>query len=201
MANRRMFSAEIINSDRFLDLSQRAQLLYFHLGLAGDDEGFCSSTKRIMRTIECTSSDLDELIDAGFIIRFDNSVIVIVDWKRHNFLRNDRFKPTIHQAEKAALTMDSSKRWALKGRYTDGKPMVSERDTQLTNELTSIEEQEKNSIAPSEPVFDETQQTDQENGHYVPKYWELDIPPSYYGKFATEDEYWNYMEKHGGSAN
>lgn len=45
MAERRMFSKTIINSDLFLDLPSSAQNLYFHLSLNADDEGFVNSPK------------------------------------------------------------------------------------------------------------------------------------------------------------
>ena len=46
MAERRMFSKTIINSDLFLDLPSSAQNLYFHLSLNADDEGFVNSPKK-----------------------------------------------------------------------------------------------------------------------------------------------------------
>ena len=40
MAQRRMFHTDVVESDKFLDLSAGAQLLYFHLGMQADDDGF-----------------------------------------------------------------------------------------------------------------------------------------------------------------
>jgi hypothetical protein len=48
MAQRRMFSLKIIDSDLFLDMPSSSQLLYFHLAMRGDDDGFVSSPKKIM---------------------------------------------------------------------------------------------------------------------------------------------------------
>ena len=48
MARKRMFDTEIINQDRFLDLSIEAKAIYFLLGMNADDEGFVSS-KRILK--------------------------------------------------------------------------------------------------------------------------------------------------------
>lgn len=45
MARRRMFSLDVVETDRFMDMPTSAQALYFHLGLHGDDEGFVSSPK------------------------------------------------------------------------------------------------------------------------------------------------------------
>ncbi len=35
-----MFSLDVVNTDRFLDMSTSARLLYFDLGMRADDEGF-----------------------------------------------------------------------------------------------------------------------------------------------------------------
>ena len=40
MAQKRMFSKKITDSDKFLDLPLSAQALYFHLNMHGDDDGF-----------------------------------------------------------------------------------------------------------------------------------------------------------------
>lgn len=37
MANRRMFSIDVVGTDKFLDLPISAQCLYFHLGMRADD--------------------------------------------------------------------------------------------------------------------------------------------------------------------
>lgn len=42
MAERRMFSKSVIDSDMFLDMPLSAQALYFHLGMHGNDDGFIS---------------------------------------------------------------------------------------------------------------------------------------------------------------
>lgn len=49
MANRRMFSLDVVDTDRFLDMSASAQALYFHLGMRADDDGFVSSPRKIAK--------------------------------------------------------------------------------------------------------------------------------------------------------
>ena len=51
MANRRMFSKEIIDSDMFLDMPLSSQTLYFHLAMRADDDGFVNNAKKISRMI------------------------------------------------------------------------------------------------------------------------------------------------------
>ena len=40
MAERRMFTKKITDSDAFIELSSSAQALYFHLNQGADDDGF-----------------------------------------------------------------------------------------------------------------------------------------------------------------
>ncbi len=85
-----MFSKNIVESDDFIDLSKGAKLLYFLLGVAADDEGFILNCKAIMRVHEIDKSELDELIEKGFVIPFDKS-LCIRHWTMNNQLRFDRF--------------------------------------------------------------------------------------------------------------
>ena len=42
MAERRMFTKKITESDAFLDMPMSTQCLYFHLNMSADDDGFLS---------------------------------------------------------------------------------------------------------------------------------------------------------------
>lgn len=115
MAEKRMFAKSIIYSDKFLDMPIPAQLLYFHLAMQADDDGFVNSPKRIIRTIGVSEEDLQALIDNDYVIKFQTGVIVISHWKVHNTLRNDRRHETICQAEKALIEETNDKIYILKG--------------------------------------------------------------------------------------
>lgn len=103
MANRRMFSKDIIDSDRFLDMPPTSQNLYFHLGLQADDDGFVSSPKKVKRMCGANDDDLKLLEAKRFIISFESGVIVITDWKLNNQIKKDRYNSTIHLEEKSHL--------------------------------------------------------------------------------------------------
>lgn len=47
MAEKRMFTKSIIDSDAFLEMPLSAQALYFHLNMRADDDGFVNNPKRI----------------------------------------------------------------------------------------------------------------------------------------------------------
>ena len=105
MAERRMFSKRIISSDAFMDMSASAQMLYFHLSMWADDEGFVNNPKTIQRMCGADSEDMSVLIKKGLVIRFESGIIAIKHWKTHNYIRGDRIKPTYCADEKAMLTV------------------------------------------------------------------------------------------------
>lgn len=126
MAQRRMFSLEVCDTDKFLDMSASAQALYFHLGLHGDDDGFVASPKRIARAAGCNDDDLRLLAAKGFIIPFDSGVVVITDWNVNNTLKNDRYHETVYQDEKSKICRLTNGKYALASRLeTDWNQDVS----------------------------------------------------------------------------
>ena len=120
MAQKRMFSLQVVDTDAFMDMPTSAQALYFHLGMHGDDDGFVASPRKIARAAGCNDDDMRLLIAKGYVIQFENGVIVITDWNVNNTLKNDRYKETIYQNEKALLQSEKS------GKYLLGSNMVPE---------------------------------------------------------------------------
>ena len=103
MAERRMFSKIVIDSDMFLDMPLSAQALYFHLSMRADDDGFVNNPKRIQTYVGASTDDLKILLAKHFLIPFESGVVVIKHWKVHNYIQKDRYKETHYQAEKALL--------------------------------------------------------------------------------------------------
>ncbi len=114
MASKRMFSVEIVETDRFLDLPASSQALYFHLGMNADDDGFVASPKKIMRSLSCSEDDMKLLYAKNFVIPFNSGIVVITDWKVNNSIKSDRYHPTIHQDEKSLLS-EVDRRYFLAG--------------------------------------------------------------------------------------
>lgn len=114
MARRRMFSLDVVDTDRFLDMPSSTQALYFHLGMRADDDGFVASPKRTTAMCGCSADDLNLLAAKGFVKPFESGVLVIVDWRKNNQIRPDRYTPTQFQDEKAQLGM------------SDGLPAVNQ---------------------------------------------------------------------------
>lgn len=133
VAQRRMFSLAVCDTDRFLELPVSTQLLYFHFGLRADDDGFVSSPKRILRTVGCAKDDLRLLITKNFVIPFESGVVVIADWEINNFIRTDRYHETIYLSEKALICKAETGRYQREN--TSGIPSGNQLSYQMEPEV------------------------------------------------------------------
>ena len=89
MASKRMFSNTVVGSDYFLDMSPNAQLLYFHVCMNADDDGFCAKVNSIARLIGVGPEAVDELVDHSFLIRFEDKACVVKHWRVSNQIRSN----------------------------------------------------------------------------------------------------------------
>ena len=113
MAERRMFTKRITESDAFLEMPSSAQNLYFHLNMEADDDGFVNAPKKIMNIVGASEDDMRLLIMRKFILVFESGVIVIKHWRMHNLLRHDRYHPTQYQDEFKMLSLDEENKYHL----------------------------------------------------------------------------------------
>ena len=116
MAERRMFTKKITDSDPFTEMPLSAQALYFHLNMNADDDGFLNNPKKIQRSIGASEDDLKLLIAKRFILIFEKGIIVIKHWRMHNLLRKDRYTETQYLEEKDTLMLQKD------GSYTEKPP-------------------------------------------------------------------------------
>ena len=116
MAQKRMFSLNVVDTDKFLEMPISSRLLYYELGMRADDDGFVDNWKKILLFTGLKEDDLKVLIAKSFIIPFDSGVIVIRHWRINNYLQNDRTKTTIHQEELNKLILDKNNVYSL---YTE----------------------------------------------------------------------------------
>lgn len=126
MAQKRMFTKSIIDSDPFLEMPLSAQALYFHLSMRADDDGFVNNPKRITDYVSASADDLKILLAKRFIIRFDSGVIVIKHWRMHNTLKSDRYRPTVYQDELALLSVKPNKAYTERLAETEETPALPE---------------------------------------------------------------------------
>ena len=108
-----MFSMDIIDTDRFLEMPATTQLLYFHLAMRADDDGFVSSPKRILRLLGSSEDDLKMLLAKDFVIPFESGVCVIKHWKIHNYIQSDRYNETMYTEEKKLLSITENKSYEV----------------------------------------------------------------------------------------
>ena len=113
MANKRMFSLSVVDTDKFLEMPLSSRLLYYELGMRADDDGFVGNWKKILLFTGLKEDDMKVLISKNFIIPFESGVIVIKHWRMNNYLQNDRIKPTIYTEELAKLTTDKNNVYTL----------------------------------------------------------------------------------------
>lgn len=126
MAERRMFANAVIGSDDFLDMPTTTQLLYFHLGMRADDDGFVGSPRVIMRMIGASNEDLNLLCAKNYTIRFKSGILLISHWKINNYIQKDRYRETVYTAEKESVKTADNKM------YTECIQGVSNLDAQVS---------------------------------------------------------------------
>lgn len=137
MAEKRMFSKTIIDSDAFLDMSLSTQALYFHLSMRADDDGFVNNPKKIQRMIGAGDDELKMLIAKRFIIPFESGICVIKHWRIHNYIQKDRYKETVYKEEKSHLILKENKSY----KYVDTPCIqnVSSSETQIRLDKTRVD--------------------------------------------------------------
>ncbi len=140
MAERRMFTQKIIDSDAFMDMPLSTQALYFHLNMRADDDGFVNNPKKIQRMVGASEDDLKLLIAKRFILAFENGVIVIKHWRMHNLIRKDRHTPTLYAEQLESLTIKDN------GSYTE--KALNQPDNQLATTWQPDNNQGGNQMAP-----------------------------------------------------
>lgn len=177
MAERRMFTQKIVDSDAFLDMPLSAQCLYFHLNMRADDDGFVNNPKKIQRMLGATEDDLRLLMAKRFIIGFANGVIVIKHWRMHNLLRKDRYNPTQYQDEYKMLELKEN------GAYTEHD-----------NQMATTWQPNGNQMAPQDSIGKLSIVEDSTNNTFT------DGEQAY--SFADEFEYvWNMYPRKQGKQN
>lgn len=165
MAERRMFTKKITESDSFLDMPSSTQMLYFHFSMNADDDGFVNNPKKIQKMCGASDDDFKLLIAKSFIILFDSGIIVIKHWKMHNYIQADRYRPTDYLEEKSMLGIKSNKAYTLDVSKMDteciqngyiGKVSIGKYSKDKDSEEESAREEKAKRFYP--PTLDEVKQ-------------------------------------------
>lgn len=185
MADRRMFSKSIIDSDLFLDMPQSAQCLYFHLAMRADDDGFVNAPKKVQRMIGASEDDCRLLVAKQFIIPFETGVVVIKHWRIHNYIKKDRYKETIYQGEKSMLMSDKSGAYELMEPNRNHTGTVMDTQYRLGEESLGEDRSDKDSVDTGRKRRTRTEKPEKES----------------YGEYGwvklTPEEYTRLLSEHG----
>lgn len=138
MANKRMFSKEIVGSDAFMDMPVSSQLLYFHLGMEADDDGFIGNPKKVSRSLGASDDDIKVLLSKKFVIIFESGVLVIKHHRMNNNWDKYNCKRTVYLEEFDQLFIKENKAYTLD--KTQGIPIQTE------NRLKTVFRIEENRI-------------------------------------------------------
>ena len=102
-----------------------------HLNTSADDDGFVGNPKTVMKMVGGSEDGFKILIAKGFVIVFEQGIIVITHWKINNFIRKDRYKPTLYENEVQNLSQTKNGMYVKEGgchlvdqRLTSGQPSI-----------------------------------------------------------------------------
>lgn len=151
MANRRMFSLDIVDTDAFLDMPSSAQNLYFHIGMRCDDDGFCANPQRIIKILGASKDDLNILLLKKFLLPCNNGVVVMKHWWMHNTKRKDTYKRSNYLDDNPELKINGNKAYTYS---EDGVRYLSVNGA-LTQDNISKVNISKNNILPHTCVHEE----------------------------------------------
>ena len=139
MAQKRMFTLSVVDTDWFLEMPLSTQALYFHLSMRADDDGFVDSPKSIIRKIGANTNDYQLLVAKRFVLEFESGVLVIKHWRMHNTIQKDRYMPTRFQEEFGELEIKDDKS------YTE-KKVGNKMETKCFPSFNSISNSNTNNI-------------------------------------------------------
>lgn len=180
MAERRMYSKKVTDSDDFITLSSAAQALYFHLNQGADDDGFNNQVQIAMMKAHAGTGDLLMLFQQNFIIRFENGIIVIKHWRLHNTLRKDRYTHTNYVEEMKCLKIKDNGEYDIdlnesrlpvgcqtvtSGKVSIGKDSIGS----IINNTSCAEPKQVLPLTPDEPPFISLPLNDKTEYYIYPK--------------------------------
>ncbi|MGT2935406.1 DnaD domain protein [Streptococcus castoreus] len=97
MANRRMLSKTVVQTQRFLRLPLEAQALYCHLVANADDDGIVEAFP-IMRMINANEDSLNLLTLKQYLLLLNNEMVYFIkDFFEQNTIKADRYTPSSHR--------------------------------------------------------------------------------------------------------
>ncbi len=138
MANRRMFSARVTESTRFLKMPASSQNLYFHLGMHADDDGVVEAYP-VMCLLGATEDDLKIIIAKGFATLLNSDMVTFLnDWLENNNIRADRKIDSIYKDLLLEIVPDATLREATQSYYSRKKAICQTNDRQEVDKCQTV---------------------------------------------------------------
>ena len=168
-----MFSHGIIEDGKFYRLPVRAQLLYVHMCMNADDEGFCTRTNLLRRELRTKQSEVEELVKMGYLYAFSDDLYLITHWRQHNRIRKDRGVSSVFTEERKRVFVRPDQAYMVSPEPLEGleshdfaqangvHPLwafIFDRDRQLSDEVEnsiekeSIDQERPETGLPAAPV-------------------------------------------------
>ena len=150
MTIKRMFSLKILGSTEFLSLPPSPQILYIHLCMRADNDGFISNPSVILRMLSIRSSNLELLKKSGLILSFEGSkAVAIKHWHVHNSIKEElKWNLNNCRQEKMLVTLNDS------GEYQLTAPTETLNDSG-EYQLTALSENQRRDLGISTPSHNE----------------------------------------------
>ena len=79
-----MLSINIIGTEKFINMPINARCLYFHLSINAKYKGLINNIKSTCRRLGCDQTDIDILINNGYINKINDYNYQINDWYENN---------------------------------------------------------------------------------------------------------------------
>ncbi len=111
-----MFCRSILESDAFMDMPAESQMLYVHLSMAADDDGFVSNPRMILRFCGASDDSMKLLLAKRFVLSLeagDGFALLIRHWRMHNCIKKDRYRPSVFRHLLRELYYDENRAYAL----------------------------------------------------------------------------------------
>ena len=122
MAQRRMLAKQVLQSEEYIELSMEAKALYPFLMLETDDDGFIGNVKIVCRAAGLSESVVDELAEAGFVIRFGKTVCVVSHFCVQNSIQKSKKRDTSFVDELEQLVRDKQGVYHLRRTFAGQLP-------------------------------------------------------------------------------
>ena len=149
MAERRMFSKSILESDQFMDMPAEAQMLYVRLNMAADDDGFCDNPRAIMRGCGASNDTMKILIAKKFVLTFDRNdgfIVVIKHWRMNNYIRKDNYRETKYKELMRELYYDENRSYSTNPGDGHKPCLPTSKPEQLPDRAQTVDEPYTNRI-------------------------------------------------------